>query len=46
MANKYLLIPEELYRGLTEVEPEDINLDFEKKQLEKSKKTPQKRSYS
>jgi hypothetical protein len=42
MANKYLLIPEELYRGLTEVEPEDINLDFEKKQLEKSKKHPKK----
>jgi hypothetical protein len=42
MANKYLLIPEELYRGLTEATPESINLEHERKVLEKSKKLPKK----
>jgi hypothetical protein len=38
MANKYILIPHDLYRGLTETEPDNINLDFEKKQLNKTKR--------
>jgi hypothetical protein len=42
MANKYLIIPEELYRGLTEAEPDNINLDYEKKELRKTKKYPKK----
>jgi hypothetical protein len=43
MANKYLLVPEDLYRGLIEVEPENINLNYEKRQLEKSKRASRKK---
>jgi hypothetical protein len=42
MANKYYLIPQELYKGLTQVEPQNINLDFEKKEVQKMKKVPKK----
>jgi hypothetical protein len=40
MATKYLLIPEQLYKGLLQDEPENINLDHEKKLVEKIKKIP------
>jgi len=37
MANKYYLIPKDLYDGLNKTEPENINIDFERKEVEKSK---------
>lgn len=40
MSRKYFLIPEDLYKGLTEIEPENYNLDFEKKEVSKTKKLP------
>jgi hypothetical protein len=43
MTNKYILIPHDLYKGLVAAEePDDINLDFEKKELNKTKKIPNK----
>ena len=43
MATKYILVPEQMYKGLTNIEPENIPLDFERKALIKAKsikKTP------
>ena len=43
MATKYILVPEQMYKGLTNIEPENIPLDFERKALSKAKsikKTP------
>jgi hypothetical protein len=42
MATKYYLIPKELYNGLTKSEPENTNLEYEKKQVEKTKKSKTK----
>lgn len=38
MANKFVVIPEEIYRGLTASDTGNINLDFSKNQLEKVKR--------
>ena len=43
MATKYILVPEQMYKGLTNIEPENIPLDYERKALSKAKsvrKTP------
>jgi hypothetical protein len=37
MANKLILVPEQLYRGLTSNSPADLNLDFARRNLEKIK---------
>jgi hypothetical protein len=37
MANKYYLIPKDLYDDLNKTEPENLNIDFERKEVEKSK---------
>jgi hypothetical protein len=37
MALKYILVPEAMYKSFTHYEPDNINLDFERKQLEKIK---------
>jgi hypothetical protein len=37
MANKLILVPEQLYRGLTSNSPADLNLDFARQNLEKIK---------
>jgi len=42
MANKYFLIPKDLYDGLIKTEPENQNIDFERKLLEKTKKIGKK----
>ena len=33
MATKYVLVPEQMYKGLTTIEPDNIPLDFERKAL-------------
>jgi hypothetical protein len=38
MANKYLLVPEDIYKGLLQTDPESISLDHEKRELEKTKR--------
>ena len=42
MTTKYLLVPEQLYRGLVNQEPDNINLDFERKLVEKTKRVKKK----
>jgi hypothetical protein len=38
MANKFVIVPEELYRGLTSSSTGDLNLDFAKHELDKVQK--------
>ena len=40
MASKFVLVPEDVYKGLLQVEPESIALDHEKKEIFKTKKNP------
>ena len=42
MANKYYLIPKDLYDGLIKTEPENQNIEFERRLLEKTKKIGKK----
>jgi len=42
MANKYYLIPKDLYDGLIKVEPENQNIDYERQLVEKTKKVAKK----
>lgn len=38
MANKFILVPQDIYRGLTSADTGDINLDFSRRMLEQAKR--------
>ena len=40
MANKFLLVPEGIYRGLTSSDTGELNLDFMRKELDKVRRKP------
>ncbi|CAK5045246.1 unnamed protein product [Meloidogyne enterolobii] len=44
MANKFILVPEDIYRGLTTSDLGDPNLDFTRRNLEKSKRRKESES--
>ena len=42
MANRFLLVPQDIYRGLLNTDPESITLEHEKKEVAKTKKLRRK----